>query len=64
MPASFSVLRAPTGWYGRATARSSATRAKFPYRATIDWLIEAIPDAAARAKIFGATARKLYFNGA
>ena len=37
---------------------------QFPYRATIDWLIEAIPDAAARTKIFGATARKLYFNGA
>jgi predicted TIM-barrel fold metal-dependent hydrolase len=37
---------------------------QFPYRATIDWLIEAIPGAAARAKIFGATARKLYFNGA
>jgi hypothetical protein len=29
MPASFSVLRAPTGWYGRATARLSATRASF-----------------------------------
>jgi hypothetical protein len=26
-------------------------------------LVEAIPDAAARAKIFGATARDLYFNG-
>jgi hypothetical protein len=32
---------------------------QFPYRATIDWLVEAIPDATARAKIFGATARAL-----
>ena len=37
---------------------------KFAYQATIDWLIDAIPDATARAKIFGATARELYFNGA
>jgi predicted TIM-barrel fold metal-dependent hydrolase len=36
---------------------------KFPYRATIDWLIEAIPDAAARARIFGETPRELYFHG-
>ena len=36
---------------------------KFPYRATIDRLIEAISDAAARSKIFGATARQLYFAG-
>jgi predicted TIM-barrel fold metal-dependent hydrolase len=36
---------------------------QFPYKATIDWLVDAIPDAAARAKIFGATARALYFNG-
>jgi predicted TIM-barrel fold metal-dependent hydrolase len=36
---------------------------QFAYKATIDWLIEAIPDAGARAKIFGATARELYFNG-
>ena len=36
---------------------------QFPYRATIDWLVDAIPDVAARAKIFGATARELYFNG-
>jgi predicted TIM-barrel fold metal-dependent hydrolase len=36
---------------------------QFPYRATIDWLVEAIPDAGARAKIFGATARQLYFSG-
>ena len=36
---------------------------QFPYQATIDWLVECIPDAAARAKIFGETARKLYFNG-
>lgn len=36
---------------------------QFPYRATIDWLNECVPDAAARAKIFGETARKLYFDG-
>ena len=36
---------------------------QFPYSATIDWLVDAIPDASARAKIFGATARALYFNG-
>ena len=36
---------------------------QFPYKATIDWLVEAIPDAAVRAKIFGETARALYFNG-
>jgi predicted TIM-barrel fold metal-dependent hydrolase len=36
---------------------------QFPYRATMDWLTDAIPDSAARAKIFGATARELYFNG-
>ncbi len=36
---------------------------KFAYRDTIDWLIDALPDAAAREKIFGGTARKLYFNG-
>ena len=36
---------------------------QFPYRATMDWLVEAIPEAGARAKIFGATARELYFNG-
>jgi hypothetical protein len=29
----------------------------------MDWLVEAIPDADARARIFGATARELYFNG-
>jgi hypothetical protein len=29
----------------------------------MDWLIDAIPDATASAKIFGATARELYFNG-
>ena len=54
---------APTGWCGRAIARSSATRASSPIKATIDWLVEAIPDAGARAKIFGATARELYFGG-
>jgi hypothetical protein len=36
---------------------------QFPYQATMDWLVEAIPDADARARIFGATARELYFNG-
>src|SRR4051812_40924448 len=36
---------------------------QFPYKATIDWLVDAIPDATARAKIFGTTARELYFNG-
>ena len=36
---------------------------QFPYQATIDWLNEAVPHAAARAKIFGETARKLYFHG-
>jgi hypothetical protein len=36
---------------------------QFPYRAAIDWLVEAIPDATARAKIFGATACDLYFSG-
>jgi len=36
---------------------------QFPYKATMDWLVEAIPDAADRAKIFGATARDLYFDG-
>ena len=29
----------------------------------VDWLIDAVPDANARAKIFGETARTLYFNG-
>jgi predicted TIM-barrel fold metal-dependent hydrolase len=36
---------------------------QFPYQATIDWLNECVQDAAARARIFGGTARKLYFNG-
>src|SRR4029079_12544957 len=36
---------------------------QFPYQATIDWLNACVPDASARAKIFGETARKLYFNG-
>jgi predicted TIM-barrel fold metal-dependent hydrolase len=35
----------------------------FPYHATIDWLVDAVPDADARAKIFGETARALYFGG-
>jgi hypothetical protein len=51
------------GWCGRATARSPAMRASSRIEPPIDWLVEAIPDAAARAKIFGATARDLYFNG-
>jgi len=29
----------------------------------MDWLVDTIPDGAARAKIFGETARGLYFNG-
>jgi hypothetical protein len=32
---------------------------QFSYQATIDWLIGAIPDATAREKIFGETARGL-----
>ena len=32
------------------------------YQDTIDWLIECVPDAAARRKIFGETAMKLYFG--
>jgi predicted TIM-barrel fold metal-dependent hydrolase len=36
---------------------------KFPYQAAIDWLVDAIPDAAARDRIFGETARGLYFGG-
>jgi predicted TIM-barrel fold metal-dependent hydrolase len=36
---------------------------QFSYQSTIDWLVDAIPDATARAKIFGETARALYFNG-
>ena len=36
---------------------------QFPYKATMDWLVDAIPDTSARAKIFGETARALYFNG-
>jgi predicted TIM-barrel fold metal-dependent hydrolase len=33
------------------------------YQDTIDWLIAAVPDAAARRKIFGETALNLYFGG-
>src|SRR5262249_57002927 len=33
------------------------------YQATIDWLGDAVPDAGARAKNFGATARALYLQG-
>jgi predicted TIM-barrel fold metal-dependent hydrolase len=36
---------------------------EFPYSATIDWLVDAVPDGGARAKIFGETARALYFGG-
>ena len=36
---------------------------QFPYKATIDWLNDAVPDAQAHRKIFGETALKLYFNG-
>ena len=36
---------------------------QFPYKATIDWLEDAVTDAEARRKIFGETALKLYFNG-
>jgi len=36
---------------------------QFHYQSTMDWLIDTIPDATARAKIFGETARTLYFNG-
>jgi predicted TIM-barrel fold metal-dependent hydrolase len=35
---------------------------EFAYRATMDWLAECVPDATARATIFGATALKLYFG--
>lgn len=36
---------------------------QFAYKTTMDWLVDAIPDAAARARIFGETARALYFDG-
>jgi predicted TIM-barrel fold metal-dependent hydrolase len=36
---------------------------QFPYKATMDWLTECEPYAAARAKIFGETPLKLYFGG-
>jgi predicted TIM-barrel fold metal-dependent hydrolase len=36
---------------------------QFPYKATVDWLTECVPDAAARAEIFGETPQKLYFGG-
>ena len=32
------------------------------YQDTIDWLIDCVPDQAARRKIFGETALKLYFG--
>ena len=35
---------------------------QFTYQSTIDWLIECVPDQAARTKIFGETALKLYFG--
>jgi predicted TIM-barrel fold metal-dependent hydrolase len=37
---------------------------QFSYQATIDWLVDVLPDSAARETIFGETTRKLYFNGA
>jgi predicted TIM-barrel fold metal-dependent hydrolase len=36
---------------------------QFPYRDTMDWLDRCVPDEAARATIYGATALKLYFGG-
>lgn len=36
---------------------------QFSYQSTIDWLNDAVPDAAARDKIFGTTALNLYFKG-
>jgi predicted TIM-barrel fold metal-dependent hydrolase len=35
---------------------------QFSYQSTIDWLNDAVPDQAARAKIFGRTALQLYFG--
>jgi predicted TIM-barrel fold metal-dependent hydrolase len=35
---------------------------EFTYQSTIDWLTDCIPDAGARAKIFGETALKFYFG--
>jgi predicted TIM-barrel fold metal-dependent hydrolase len=35
---------------------------QFPYRSTMDWLVECVPDERVRAKIFGETALKLYFG--
>jgi len=35
---------------------------QFSYGSTMDWLTECVPDAAAREKVFGATALKLYFG--
>lgn len=36
---------------------------QFPYKATMDWLTECVPDAAVRSKIMGETPLKLYFGG-
>ena len=36
---------------------------QFPYKSTMDWLDECVPDPVARAKIFGETPLKLYFGG-
>jgi len=36
---------------------------QFAYKTTMDWLVDAIPDEKAHAKIFGETARALYFDG-
>jgi hypothetical protein len=49
---------------GRPERAAEKFQREVTYQSTIDWLVDAIPDAAARAKIFGATARELYFNGA
>ena len=35
---------------------------QFPYQSTIDWLTECVPDAAARAKIFGETALQVLLS--
>ncbi|MBM3527205.1 MAG: hydrolase [Alphaproteobacteria bacterium] len=37
---------------------------QFAYKSTMDWLAECVPDPAARAKVFGETAFKLYFDAA
>lgn len=34
-----------------------------PYQATVDWLVDAIPNAGAQEKIYVANAHGLYFGG-